>query len=675
MNFTFSSALYLLPLAAVPIIIHLLQRQRYVRVPFAATDFLKRAVQRVRRRVLLQDLLLLILRTLAVLLIIFALARPSSNPNLLTTTRPPKLDVVIIDSSMSMQQFVGNEDAFSNALSLANGLFGQLNAGHDQAALIIAGGSSKLIAGGPPIEAMSALSSGLRCGNSNADWQDAAQLTRDAISRMASTNSEVTVHVISDFQNSDWTIGGTGHSALETLADLNFQIDYVAASYGETANMSLSNAEISPPTVVKGGLLSFACEVTNHTDRPLERNLQLKVDDKIIAEKKVAVSARGTTIFQHSFHPSEIGTRSMTAKMNADGLNEDDQLSLGFKVTNEMATIMCSNNSKFDLADVSSNLMAYLNLGDDAPLRPLALTPHQITAEELSQAQLLILSDLNMLPVSKHEIISGFVAAGGGLLIAIGPNSSTSAHQGLMLSLGLEEFSIGPELAASSLLQITNDSHPAVNLFNDAQWQPLLTEVPHREFRPIVAKGQQLDTILEFVTNDKQLRHPALIEFKHQRGRIAVLAAAPYAGYNRMPEVPGGTMALIYDLLFSLTPPALIPPFLEIGQRLNLEEELAINSPSNVNLPFSVNLSLNELGAYQVGDYTLGVHPLKAESDLRSVDLSTLPSYKSAAGELITNNDQSKSESKLAELLLMVFLLCLVFESLLALFIDRRRTA
>ena len=48
MNFIFGSLLWLLPLAAVPIIIHLLQRQRYVQVKFAATDFLRRAIQRVR---------------------------------------------------------------------------------------------------------------------------------------------------------------------------------------------------------------------------------------------------------------------------------------------------------------------------------------------------------------------------------------------------------------------------------------------------------------------------------------------------------------------------------------------------------------------------------------------------------------------------------------------------
>ena len=138
MNFIFGSFLWLLPLAAVPIIIHLLQRQRYVQVKFAATDFLRKAIQRVRRRVLLQDLLLLLLRTLAVVLMVLALARPSAHSQLLDASRAPQLEIVIIDASMSMQQFVGDSNAFSAAQDIAKNIFSNLDDSRDRAALIMA---------------------------------------------------------------------------------------------------------------------------------------------------------------------------------------------------------------------------------------------------------------------------------------------------------------------------------------------------------------------------------------------------------------------------------------------------------------------------------------------------------------------------------------------------------
>jgi hypothetical protein len=53
--------------AAGPILIHLLNRQRFRVVEWAAMDFLRQAVRRNRRILRLRDLLLLALRTLCVL--------------------------------------------------------------------------------------------------------------------------------------------------------------------------------------------------------------------------------------------------------------------------------------------------------------------------------------------------------------------------------------------------------------------------------------------------------------------------------------------------------------------------------------------------------------------------------------------------------------------------------
>lgn len=62
--------------AAGPVVIHLLNRRRYRTVEWGAMAFLRKAMQRSRRAVRLRDLLLLVLRTAAVLLFGFALARP-----------------------------------------------------------------------------------------------------------------------------------------------------------------------------------------------------------------------------------------------------------------------------------------------------------------------------------------------------------------------------------------------------------------------------------------------------------------------------------------------------------------------------------------------------------------------------------------------------------------------
>ena len=62
-------------LVSAPIIIHLLNKRKFKTVDWAAMDFLVEADKRNRRRIRLEDLLLLVLRCLAVVLIALLVAR------------------------------------------------------------------------------------------------------------------------------------------------------------------------------------------------------------------------------------------------------------------------------------------------------------------------------------------------------------------------------------------------------------------------------------------------------------------------------------------------------------------------------------------------------------------------------------------------------------------------
>src|SRR5947207_3880860 len=65
-----------LVLASVPIIIHLLNRRRFVRVDRAPMKYLKLTIKTNRRRLRIEQLILLALRTLAIVVLICAIARP-----------------------------------------------------------------------------------------------------------------------------------------------------------------------------------------------------------------------------------------------------------------------------------------------------------------------------------------------------------------------------------------------------------------------------------------------------------------------------------------------------------------------------------------------------------------------------------------------------------------------
>ena len=100
-----------------PIVIHLLNKRRFKIVHWAAMDFLFEAEKKNRRRVQIENFLLLMLRCLAMLLIGLLLARPflpSSVANLLQQDAQYER-VVLLDDSLSTRVLNGNEPSIDVA--------------------------------------------------------------------------------------------------------------------------------------------------------------------------------------------------------------------------------------------------------------------------------------------------------------------------------------------------------------------------------------------------------------------------------------------------------------------------------------------------------------------------------------------------------------------------------
>src|SRR5262252_6562622 len=89
-------------MVSAPILIHLINRMRFKRIRWAAMEFLLKSQKRNRRRLIIEQLILLMLRCLLVLLAGFLVARfvgqALAGPSTSTT-----LHVVLLDDSLSMQ--------------------------------------------------------------------------------------------------------------------------------------------------------------------------------------------------------------------------------------------------------------------------------------------------------------------------------------------------------------------------------------------------------------------------------------------------------------------------------------------------------------------------------------------------------------------------------------------
>jgi len=104
MSFLQPYILWALPLMAIPIIVHLLNRMRYRTMPWAAMMFLRMATRQSTRQARLREWLILACRVLAVAALIFAIARPLVGGWLgWAMGAAPDTIILLLDRSASME--------------------------------------------------------------------------------------------------------------------------------------------------------------------------------------------------------------------------------------------------------------------------------------------------------------------------------------------------------------------------------------------------------------------------------------------------------------------------------------------------------------------------------------------------------------------------------------------
>ncbi len=130
--FGFGSPLMLwgLAIGGAPILIHLLHRRRYIEMPWAAMRFLIAATKKQSRRLRVEQILLLIVRTLIVLLVATALARPSVETfGEYFRAEGPRHRIIVIDATFSMGYRSQDKSRFDRARELARQIAGTARQG------------------------------------------------------------------------------------------------------------------------------------------------------------------------------------------------------------------------------------------------------------------------------------------------------------------------------------------------------------------------------------------------------------------------------------------------------------------------------------------------------------------------------------------------------------------
>lgn len=721
MNFAAPAVLWALPLVLVPIIIHLLQKRRFRRVEFSAMEFLFKAVRRTRRRVLLEDILLLILRTLAISLIILALARPNSADLPLVLGRDARAEVLILDASLSMNHQGETQSAYANALSIAAKRLRDLDPKmEDRAAVIRAGLRVERVASGEPDEVRSVLQELEQADPVHGDLVGALHAAARTVENLGPDPSRIMVTILTDLQANTWNEEAGLSAPFAALVALGCEVQILNCGAVERENVGVTSLSLSSSRLVRGDSCDVLVTLRNFGEHEAKVQATLLMDGTPIASKSFVLGARQPADWNVAVAPVESGARALEVRLEHDALVGDDTRAGILDVGDGYQVLIAGEASaQQDAPNVFDGMWRYLSLGEWAPLRPTALPLPLLDEDTLAEYDLLILADPGRVSIRAATAIQQFVSSGGGLLLALGPETGQEELLDLFMQLQMNGINIGAPIHAEKTparLDIVDPETPALRFFSDARWKPLLTEVPHAIYRPLNIDpnlAQDLHIGLRFLQQDENLdTGAALVDWKLGEGHIALLSSAPLPRWNRMEEIPGGTLPLIYDLLFSLAPKPGFPVSYPVGAALRLQ---FAHPPTDTQLRDPAGLLLNGLagleslehghtridllesvprpGIWHLGarlllpdgeeiavDQPLAVVVPVEESDLRAADPASLRNFLPPS-VVIGNSDDNIVQLQalgsptrdLTRSLLLLVLAFLVSETLFAWFLDRRR--
>ena len=119
LGFANAPLLYGLAAASVPILIHLLNRRKFREVHWAAMRFLLAAIRKNQRRIRIEQWLLLAIRTLIILLVVTAMAKPFLEAFGMVIAGRRVHRVLVLDASLSMGYTSAGTSRFDQAKAVA----------------------------------------------------------------------------------------------------------------------------------------------------------------------------------------------------------------------------------------------------------------------------------------------------------------------------------------------------------------------------------------------------------------------------------------------------------------------------------------------------------------------------------------------------------------------------
>jgi len=408
MNFLSPAFLAGLGALAIPVIIHLINREKRVVVQFPSLMFLHKIPYRSIRRQKIRHLLLLLLRCLALLLFVAAFARPwfERSKHTGAGSSGAREVVILVDRSYSM----GYGDRWSKALAKAREVVGAISA-NDRATIVFF--ANEPAAATEPTADRTRLENALKTATLSSEatrYAPAIKLASDIVGGSNLPRKDIVL--ISDFQKAGWA--KREELALPPGVELH-PMDVSAKPGADAAVIGVVTDRTRDTSRER---IIVTARVANLGAGPRTIDAVLDLGGRSLESRRITLAANSAERVR--FTPVAIpatATRGVV-RITKDSLAADDQFF--FTVAPDEAVSVLVIEPSSARANQSLYLRTALSIGDKPRFKVDVRTPESVAAVDLDRRALIIFNEASPPGGAIGARIREMIATGSGLVVVPG---------------------------------------------------------------------------------------------------------------------------------------------------------------------------------------------------------------------------------------------------------------
>src|SRR5215472_12965905 len=296
---------------AIPVLIHLVRREKSEIIPFSSLMFLLKVPKRSIRQQKMKNLLLMALRLLILALLVGAFARPyitqASKP--VANANSNRGTVLLLDNSYSMQY----GDNFKKMKAEAQKRIDDLRASDRMA--IVAFNDSATLLSRPTSDknTLKGVVDTLEPSFGGTRYYEAFTLTDNVLGDFGGDQKQLII--ISDFQRNGWN-----RSSRESVISSDVKTETVNLAVKDFNNIGIDSVIVEQPTsfnrTYNGRVIA---RIHNYSkDKPVVVPVVVSLDDKEVGRKQVTVSANSTALAEFTGFDLRLGFLKCLVKVDAD---------------------------------------------------------------------------------------------------------------------------------------------------------------------------------------------------------------------------------------------------------------------------------------------------------------------------------------------------------------------